>query len=370
MGVACRTCPVSLGEDEQVLRRKLRAHGRLLGDKHSLTGEQETALLAEEVAYEHWNRMFFVRSLSENGFLTSPNPGDSGSSKIRITLEECEDLAKKENGLDVWGLAAKFSASLLPQIFRVDSPIFKLQLFPKINRIWKNSCVLCQRRPLRHPILWAGFTSIGKPRKKDEVNNSGMKVGARELPAVTQIFSEPYMVAFLLDNSVGAWWAAQRLSDADWNSGINETALRKKAALPGVALKYLRFVRSDGGSWMPAAGTFEDWPKSLDKFRLLDPCCGSGHFLVAALHMLVPMRMEMEGIGARAAVKKVLEENLYGLELDRRCVELAAFALNMAAWRYPDGGGVRPLQSHVACSGCAINAKREKWLSLAQGEKI
>ena len=369
LGVASNTCPDSLGDVKQVLRRKLRAHGRLLGDKHSLTGEQETALLAEEIAYEHWNRMFFVRTLSENDFLTSPNPDGSGSNKVRITLEECEDLAKKENGLDVWRLAAKFSASLLPQIFRVDSPIFELQLFPEDQQDLEKQLRTLPTETFKASDTLGWIYQYWQTKKKDEINKSGVKVGARELPVVTQIFSESYMVAFLLDNSVGAWWAVQRLSGVDWNGDTNEVELRTKAALPGVALKYLRFAQSDGRTWVPAAGAFEDWPKSLDKFRLLDPCCGSGHFLVAALHMLVPMRMKMEGIDARAAVEKVLEENLYGLELDRRCVELAAFALNMAAWRYPDGGGVRPLQSHIACSGCAINAKKETWLSLAQGER-
>ena len=50
-------------------------------------------------------------------------------------------------------------------------------------------------------------------KKKDEVNASEVKIGARELPAVTQLFTEPYMVSFLLDNSLGAWWAARRLTE-------------------------------------------------------------------------------------------------------------------------------------------------------------
>ena len=46
--------------------------------------------------------------------------------------------------------------------------------------------------------------------------------------------------------------------------------------------------RDDGS---PAAGTFEGWPRSLKEFTLLDPCCGSGHFLVSAFNLLVPLRM-------------------------------------------------------------------------------
>ena len=54
---------------------------------------------------------------------------------------------------------------------------------------------------------------------------------------------------------------------------------------------------------------------------------GSGHFLVAALHLLAPMRMREEGLGPRDAVDAVLRDNLFGLELDPRCTQLAAFAL-------------------------------------------
>ena len=55
----------------------------------------------------------------------------------------------------------------------------------------------------------------------------------------------------------------------------------------------------------------------------MDPCCGSGHFLVAAFEMLRKMREEEEGLSAREAADAVLAENLFGLELDARCVQLA-----------------------------------------------
>ncbi|MGJ7462108.1 Eco57I restriction-modification methylase domain-containing protein [Halomonas sp. MA07-2] len=99
----------------------------------------------------------------------------------------------------------------------------------------------------------------------------------------------------------------------------------------------------------------------------MDPCCGSGHFLVAALLMLVPMRMELEGLNARDAVDAVLRDNLHGLEIDQRCVELAAFALALTAWRYPDAGGYRSLpELHLACSGLPISVRKSTWLDLSQ----
>ncbi|WP_206171558.1 Eco57I restriction-modification methylase domain-containing protein [Thiorhodococcus mannitoliphagus] len=121
--------------------------------------------------------------------------------------------------------------------------------------------------------------------------------------------------------------------------------------------------------WIPAAGTFDAWPEHLGELKVMDPCCGSGHFLVAAFQMLVPMRMALEGLSAQEAVDAVLRDNLHGLELDQRCVEIAAFALALTAWRWPDAGGYRPLPTlNLACSGLGINAPKADWLRLAEGD--
>ena len=93
------------------------------------------------------------------------------------------------------------------------------------------------------------------------------------------------MVEFLLHNSLGAWWVSRH----------------PDKAYP-VDLTYLR--RTDHGA--PAAGGFENWPDDLSDFRLLDPCCGSGHFLVSAFLMLVPMRMALEDLSIVDAIDAVL----------------------------------------------------------------
>ncbi|MDA3788150.1 MAG: N-6 DNA methylase [Desulfobacula sp.] len=122
----------------------------------------------------------------------------------------------------------------------------------------------------------------------------------------------------------------------------------------------------EDNTWTPAAGIFEGWPLHLGDLKTLDPCCGSGHFLVAAFLMLVPMRMEMESLSAEEAVDAVLKENINGLEIDRRCVELAAFALALTAWRYPGASGYRVLpELNLACSGLSISTQKEEWISLA-----
>jgi len=355
-----------LSEQDRELRRKLRVHGRQLGDSLNGGKIQTMDRLIEEVAYEHWHRMLFARFLAENDLLMYPDPDDP----VAVTLEECEDLAADEGAANGWELAARFAARMLPQIFRLDSPVFQLSLPPEHQQKLER---LVADLPLE---AFTASDSLGwvyqfwQAKKKDEVNASEVKIGARELPAVTQLFTEPYMVSFLLDNSLGAWWAARRLTEADLQNASGEEELRRKAAIPGVPLDYLRFVQQEDGTWTPAAGTFDGWPEQLAELKSLDPCCGSGHFLVAAFLMLVPMRMELEGLSAREAVDAVLRENIHGLELDQRCVELAAFALALTAWKVPGAGGYRVLpELNLACSGLSVSVAKEEWKQLGLGRK-
>ena len=354
-----------LNESDRDLRRRLRVHGRQLGDRREPNGKQAIDLLIEKAAYEYWHRMLFARFLAENNLLMYPDPDNP----VAVSLEECEDLAADEGAANGWELAARFASHMLPQIFRLDSPVFQLVLPPEHQQKLEH---LVANLPFD---VFTASDSLGwvyqfwQAKKKDEINASEVKIGARELPAVTQLFTDPYMVSFLLDNSLGAWWAARRLTEADCRNARSEDELRRKASIQGVPLDYLRFVQLKNGFWTSAAGTFDCWPEQLAELKTLDPCCGSGHFLVAIFLMLVPMRMECDGLSAKEAVDAVLRENIHGLELDQRCVELAAFALALAAWKFPDAGGYRALpELNVACSGLSISMAKEKWKQLAIGK--
>jgi len=353
-----------MSPEERKLRNHLRARARQLGDKQNRKGELEITHLVWECAYEHWHRMLFARFLAENELLIEPEMG------VAISLEECEELAK-EDGKDLWTLASEFAQRMLPQIFRPNDPVLKVILAREHRTKLENLLDGLE------PIIFKASDSLGwvyqfwQSKRKKEVNQSGKKIGADELPAVTQLFTEPYMVSFLLDNSLGAWWAGKRLKEEggrlkeEWEKCQTEADCRRLLAIPGVPLEYLRFVKQEDGTWTPAAGTFDGWPERLSELKTLDPCCGSGHFMVAEFLMLVPMRMELEGLSLREAIDAVLCENIHGLEIDKRCVEIAAFALGLAAWSYPNSGGYRALpELNVACSGLSINAKKEDWLTL------
>ena len=358
-----------MGQVDRLVRRRLRAHARQLGDRRGKSGTQAIERLVQECAYEHWHGMLFARFLAENHLLIEPELG------VAVTLDECEELAAEHDGageadadgMDKWALAARFAHAMLPQVFRPELPVREVR-FAQEHR--QRLEALVEGLPAE---VFTASDALGwvyqfwQSQKKAEVNASEAKIGADELPAVTQLFTEPYMVAFLLDNSLGAWWAARRLTDADLNMAQSEAELRQKASIPGLPLEYLRFVRpKDGGPWRLASGSFESWPNDLGELKVLDPCCGSGHFLAAAFAMLVPMRMALEGLPADHAVDAVLRDNVHGLEIDARCVEIAVFSLAMAAWGYPGSGGYRPLpELHLACSGHPIGTPKAQWTALA-----
>ncbi|RRY25933.1 SAM-dependent DNA methyltransferase [Pseudomonas aeruginosa] len=358
-----------LTDEQKQLRNRLRAHGRQLGDIKQNNGQQSTGKLVAEVAYEHWHRMLFARFLEQNQLLMYDQ-------HTALTLAECNelvqepDIARDEQEARCtsgWELAGVLASKMLPQIFRIDSPVFELELAPEHQRTLEQLVTGLALETFQAQDSLGWVYQFWQSKRKEEVNKSEVKIGADELSPVTQLFTEPYMVSFLLDNSLGAWWAGQRLSETDWKQAESEQELRDRAAIPGVPLSYLRFVKDDATQqWQPASGTFDAWPKQLSELKALDPCCGSGHFLVAAFLMLVPMRMTLESLGAQEAIDRVLSENLHGLELDQRCVELAAFAVALEAWRYPGAGGYRTLpELHLACTGLSVTAAKDEWKTLA-----
>lgn len=363
LGVADPNAPGFLSDEDKALRRKLRVHGRQLGDARYQDSRQAIDILTEEIAYEHWHRMLFARFLAENDLLMDDDPANP----VSLSLEDCEALAPEQNATSAWELAARYASRMLPQIFRTDSPVFQLSLPPEHQHSLEK---LLTELP---PESFTASDSLGwvyqfwQAKKKDDVNKSEVKIGAKELPAVTQLFTEPYMVQFLLDNSLGAWWAGKRLSVDDLKNAKSEDELREKAAIPGVPLSYLRFVQEEG-TWGPATGTFANWAQDVKDLKILDPCCGSGHFLVSTFRMLVPIYSHLTHSEVSSACVQVLRDCLYGLELDKRCVEISVFALALAAWTFPGSIGYRPLpQMNIACCGLSVGSAKEEWTALANG---
>ncbi len=257
---------------ERSLRNRLRANGRQLGDNLLAEGKQELGYLVEEIAYQHWHRMLFARFLAENGLLRE----DQGDQPI--DLAECEALANAE-GLDIWAYAARCAQKMLPGVFRLDDPKLELRLdTPKqleLNAILK--ALPSQIFTATDALGWV--YQYWQAKRKDEVNASGVKIGAKELSPVTQLFTEDYMVDFLLHNTLGAWWAGKTgpIEASTEEEARAKVGLVAKNGLPAVAWTNLRFVQdTETKKWTPAGGTFDGWPKKAKDITFLDPCMPIG----------------------------------------------------------------------------------------------
>jgi hypothetical protein len=349
----------SMTAEQERLRRRLRAHGRQLGDQAGPSkGSQNIERLVREMAYEHWHRMLFARFLAENQLLIEPSSG------VAVSLAEVEELAAEE-GTDLWELAASYAQGMLPEIFRTDDPVLALRLPLEIRQQLQALVAGLDAEVFTASDSLGWTYQFWQTKRKKEVNDSGVKIGADELPPVTQLFTEDYMVDFLLDNTLGAWHAGKMFAANPELASTAQTEddLRQAVALPGCSWSYLRFIKSGDGAWAPAAGSFEGWPRTAAELKCLDPCMGSGHFVVAMFERLVALR-QAEGEQLEAeAVAAVIESNLFGLEIDPRCTQIAAFNLALAAWRRV--GHCKLPAMNLACSGLAPNTREADWLAMA-----
>jgi hypothetical protein len=332
LGVFVDRRPEYLDADQSLLRNGLRAKWRQLG------GTRE--LLVAECAYEQWHRLLFARFLAENSLLLHPRY------KAPVTLADCADLADELGEPDAWSVAARFAAEILPGIFRLDDPCVRLRLAPEGRYALEQILDALPADTFAADDALGWVYQFWQKNKKDEINASERKIGGADLGPVTQLFTENYMVRFLLENSLGAWWAA-RHPESPLVAGFD----------------YLR-LDDDG---RPAAGSFDSWPHRVAEVTVMDPCCGSGHFLVEAFSMLWQMRVEEDRLAPVDAQDAALRDNLFGLELDPRCVQIAMFAVALTAWKAAGGWRELPIPN-IACSGVPAKALIDVWKTLANGD--
>jgi hypothetical protein len=397
-----------LSDEETTLRNRLRAHGRQIGDRrNSQSGVQAIDRLVQECAYEQWHRMIFVRFLAENELLIDPEFQQA------ISMDGLREIAD-ESHENIWEMGGRFASAALPAVFRPDDSLLQVSLPLETQ---KSLEALLNKLPAA---VFTADDSLGwvyqfwQSDEKERVNKEGSKITGRTLPAVTQLFTEHYMVLFLLHNTIGAWHAGKVLASNPElaRTAKDESELRRAVALTtggGYQFEYLRFVREsnssdtpsasvsgkalaagsskadgsddtsaasavgsqdDSGAWRPMGGTFPGWPTTAAELRVLDPSCGSGHFLVAALELLVYLRMQEESLDIQQATEAVLRDNLFGLEIDPRCTQIAAFNLAMAAWKVqrfePQSASRKrmtlPPMNNIACSGIPLGNSREDWM--------
>jgi hypothetical protein len=207
---------------------------------------------------------------------------------------------------------------------------------------------------------WTDDTTLGwvyqywnDPEREalDAKINDGGKIAPHEIASKTQMFTERYMVEWLLQNSLGLTWLGicKRngwKADAERVLPVLEERRgewRKKREAGEVALDALMPIEGPlEEAWkyyvpqpLPS-DTGEGLPRSIRDVRLLDPACGSGHFLCSAFDLFVLMYREEarhrgEVWSDKDIAESILARNLHGVDIDPRAVQIAAAGLYLKA---------------------------------------
>ena len=302
--------------------------------------------IMEEVAYTWFNRLIAIRFMEVNDYLpgrirvlsaegnkdkVEPDiaaaPFDAG---LQFTDAETQQIAqlKSENKLDdlfrlLFVKQCNALNKILPFLFEKTSDYTELLLNLSvtdndgvvrrlINDIPEEDFLMTTENNIDDSqieiIGWLYQYYISE--KHDEIVNIYKGVISKEnIPAATQLFTTDWVVKYMVDNSLGRYWIERH----------PESILQQK-------LKY--FV-------LPKSGhiTYINDPVKPQDLTFFDPCMGSGHILVYAFDVLMEIYKEC-GYTERDAVTEILRHNLFGLDVDKRCSQLAYFAVMMKARSY------------------------------------
>jgi type II restriction/modification system DNA methylase subunit YeeA len=163
--------------------------------------------------------------------------------------------------------------------------------------------------------------------KKDDVFEGlkkNIKITAENIPAATQLFTPRWIVRYMVENTLGKLWLT----------------LKPNSKLRQYMPYYIEAPEGKSSTPLP------EGIKGVTDITFLDPCQGSGHVLVYAFDLFTKI-YEEEGYNTNEIPALILEHNLFGIDIDERAAQLAAFALTMKARSYYPRFLRKPVQPHV-----------------------
>ena len=186
-----------------------------------------------------------------------------------------------------------------------------------------------------------------------------VKITKERIPSATQLFTPDWIVRYMVENSLGRIYidkcknkdidaGSHGLDEMTWHEAESERIATEKSIADKMGWKY----------YLPEAEQTQDVRKQLDKIqaeyatlsvkdiKIIDPCVGSGHILVYAFDLLMQI-YETLGYSQRDAAQSIIENNLYGLDIDDRAARLAYFAVMMKARQYDRRIFSRRIQPNV-----------------------
>ena len=371
-------------------------NGRLLTEAER---EQRTALILhihqegyrqvmEEVAYTWFNRFIALRFMEVNNYLPT---------RIRVFTDEdnafkpqilAEAIHMEMDGLDmekVYAFKEKNQTEelykylfitqcnalsvILPGMFQQIEDYTEL-LLP--DNLLREGSVIEQMIALIPEEDWQDQVQIigwlyqyynAEPKDQVFANlKKNIKIGKNDIPAATQLFTPDWIVRYMVENSLGRLWL-------EYGPG-GMSCGNANDALKDLWMYYLDEAEQD-----------DDVEEELEAIRLqnrindpseikcIDPCMGSGHILVYMFDVLVQI-YEAYGYSTREAVQSILENNLYGLDIDDRAAQLAYFAVMMKARQYDRRFFTRGIQPHVYAIQESAGILEQSWGAFGAEEGI
>lgn len=301
------------------------------------------AQVMEEAAYTWFNRFIALRFMEVNGFLPSKVrlfTDENGAFKPEIMKEAMTveidgldrakvlDLLDKQNNEELYKYLLITQCNALnqglPYMFEKISNWTEL-LFPA-NLLRPDSVVGQMVSEIPEEDWQDAVQIIGwmyqyyNSELKDDtfaLLKKNVKITKERIPAATQLFTPDWIVRYMVENSLGRLWYEGHPSfdKSEWKYYLDEAPQE-----PEVELQ-LKKIRADYASINP------------EDIKVIDPCMGSGHILVYAFDVLLQIYTSC-GWSERDAAKSIVENNLYGLDIDDRAGQLAYFAVMMKARKY------------------------------------
>lgn len=331
----------------------------------------------EEVAYTWFNRFSALRFMEVNGYLPSHVrvfTDEENNFKPQIITEaihldldglnmekvyELKDAEKTEE-LYKYLLTVQCNAlnKILPGMFQKIADYTEL-LLP--DNLLREGSVIQQMIELIPEDDWKDAVQIigwlyqyYNSEKKDDVFaalKKNVKITKENIPAATQLFTPDWIVRYMVENSLGRLWLEghpdakdqllpteeEQSAYAAGNRDMEDTKwhyyLEEAEQEPEVQAQ-LAEIRKEYAALTP------------DQLKVIDPCSGSGHILAYMFDVLMKI-YESYGYTTREAVASIVENNLYGLDIDDRAAQLAYFAVMMKARQYDRRFFSRGIQPHV-----------------------
>lgn len=299
-------------------------------------------MIMEEAAYTWFNRFIALRFMEVNGYLPSHTrvfSDDSGKFNPQIIREATTlsiqglDRIKVSDMIQNHQTEALFKYLIILQCNELSGPIpemfekisdYSELLFP--NGLLKRDSIIAKMvedipeedwKEQIQIIGWMYQFYISK--KKDAVFASKKTITKDTIAAVTQLFTPDWIVRYMAENSIGRIWL-ESYPDSDLRKEFKYYV--QEAEQPETVQKKLESIR------------YKDVdPKNI---KVIEPCCGSGHILVYCFDVLYKLYIE-KGYSKKDIPSLILENNLTGLDVDRRASQLAAFSLIMKARSYDPG---------------------------------